>query len=466
MLGIELKRGAGVPMARQLYRVLSEKMTDGSLPGGSALPSTRELARQLGISRNTACEAYEMLASEGFIISRPGAATRVAQGLALEKNAVAGPEASALRSKMPYIANFRTGKPELRQFPLPLWRQLMRKGADELTPDELDYTGQEGLPALRGEIARWLLRSRGLEARPQDIFITAGTMQVLALLPAMPALRGGTMLLEDPCHVDIMRAWQEEGIPVLGLPVDGHGARTDLLGSMDLSAVSAIYVTPSHQFPMGGILPAGRRAELIRLAREHNLYIIEDDYDSEFRYSGAPVAPLRSADPERVIYTGTFSKTLFPAIRIGFVILPAALQSQWLRRRRYADIQSPPFGQAALAEMLRTRKFDRHVQRMRRLYSRRREALLRALDERFRGRCEAVGDAAGLHVAVRFHGRRFGREFVALAKRQGVYAVPAERYAIHKGLHEDMLILGFGHLNEAEIKTGVDVLYRLIAIYE
>jgi GntR family transcriptional regulator/MocR family aminotransferase len=209
MWGIVLQRNGGVPMARQLYQALRGRMTDGLLKPGEALPSTREMARQLGISRNTACEAYAMLQDEGFVESRPGAPTRVAAGLALRRAAPSGPEIPLRRLGVRFAADFRTGKPDLRLFPAYLWRQMLRKGAEALAADDLDYGYMEGLPALREEIARWLLRGRGLDERPQDIFVTAGTTQVLALLPSLPALRGGTILLEDPCHTDIMQAWMQ-----------------------------------------------------------------------------------------------------------------------------------------------------------------------------------------------------------------------------------------------------------------
>jgi GntR family transcriptional regulator/MocR family aminotransferase len=252
------------------------------------------------------------------------------------------------------------------------------------------------------------------------------------------------------------------GLEIRSLPVDGHGMRTELLGSPGLACVRAVYVTPSHQFPLGGILPAGRRAELIRFAREHGAYIIEDDYDSEFRYSGAPIAPMRSMDSERVIYTGTFSKTLFPALRIGFVILPEALQRDWLLRRTHADNRNTPFEQAALAEMLRTRKFDRHVQRMRRLYGQRREVLLQALQEEFGESCQPLGDAAGLHVAVQFPGMRFDEGFSQRAKAAGIRVAPAENYALRKREHSDKLILGFGHMEADVIRKSVAQLYEFM----
>lgn len=246
---------------------------------------------------------------------------------------------------------------------------LLRRVAEQAPAREWGYTGPAGLPALRAEIASWSLRSRGLTVLSQNIFVTAGATQALHLLAELLCVEGREIIVEDPCHSGMPRVLEQHGGHIRPVPVDHQGLQTENLHGKQACAV---YVTPSHQFPLGGILPAGRRTELIRFARENDLYLIEDDYDSEFRYSGPPVAPLCSMDPARVIYVGTFSKILFPALRIGYVILPPDLHSSWRQLRTYADVQNPPFEQAALAEYLRTRKLDRHVREMRRIYGHRR----------------------------------------------------------------------------------------------
>jgi len=221
-----------------------------------------------------------------------------------------------------------------------------------------------------------------------------------------------------------------------------------------------VYITPSHQFPLGGILPATRRTALLRYAKERGIYIIEDDYDSEFRFSGAPVAPLYAMDSSRVIYVGTFSKTVFPALRIGFAILPRELQERWRDIRTHSDVQNPPFEQAALAEFLRTRKLDRHIRTMRKKYEKRRQDLLDALDAEFGTACHACGDAAGLHVAVQFTGARFDGSFETRCDQTGIRVVTLEEHCIEKGLHTDELVLGYGHMEPEAIAEAV----RLLAV--
>ncbi|MDF2569752.1 MAG: transcriptional regulator with domain and aminotransferase domain [Sporomusa sp.] len=463
MWGIELKRNSEVSLARQIYQVLRGQMTTGQLKPGEALPATRELAKQLSVSRNTVYEAYDMLSAEGYLVTRQGSQTRVAEGLRLEKTvSIKEYFNSSAQPAYEYLADFRTGQPDLKRFPRHLWLQLMRTATETLPAKQWGYTGPEGLMALREEIAAWLFRSRGFMVQPHDIFITAGATQALHLLAELLSGKEREILVEDPCHVGMLHVLQANGFKVRPIPVDNQGIQTQQLTADDACAV---YVTPSHQFPLGGILPAGRRAELIRFARENDLYLIEDDYDSEFRYNGTPVAPLCSMDPERVIYVGTFSKILFPALRIGYVILPSKLQTQWQHLRTHTDVQNPLFEQAALAEYLRTRKFDRHIQKMRRLYGQRRQILIQTLTEVFGQTWSALGDAAGLHIALEFPGQNFDQGFIQHCKKSGIFITPVEYHTICKGTHPDKLLLGYGHLEAEEIRKGIILLHEHINRY-
>jgi GntR family transcriptional regulator/MocR family aminotransferase len=461
MLGIVLERHSKVTLARQIYTALRDQMLQGRLPAGEVLPSTRQLAQALAVSRNTAYEAYEMLTAEGYIVSRQGAPTRVAEGLILDKPETAR-QASAvkLHPAYNYRADFRTGSPDLRHFPHRRWLLLMQQAAEELSLENWGYTGPQGLPALREQIADWLLRGRGIVAEPQDIFITAGATHALHVLAELLATEARPeIIVEDPCHTGMLRVLQRQNFQVRPVPVDEQGLQTSAL---EKSQACAVYVTPSHQFPLGGILPASRRTALINFAREQDLYLIEDDYDSEFRYFGPPVAPLYSLEPQRVIYVGTFSKIMFPALRIGYVILPRPLQARWCRLRVYTDVQNPPFEQAALAEFIRSRKLDRHVQTMRRLYGQRRSTLLQTLMETFGDCWQPWGDAAGLHLAVAFPGRRFDQDFALRCHRHGIRITPVNHHCIEKGIHMDKLLLGYGHLEPQEIKHGIKLLHELM----
>lgn len=397
MLGIELNRKSELQLWRQIYQGLKQLMLSGQLKAGEGLPSTRELAKALNVSRNTVCQAYDLLIAKGYVISRQGAVTRVADGLCVEPVEPSISPKTEDQANPPISVNFRTGKPDLNLFPRYLWQQLMHKASEELSLEAFGYTGPQGLPGLRMEIAYWLFRIRGLKVSPDDIFITAGATHGLHLIADILCGERKQILIEDPCHIGMLGIFMNKGCSIVPIPVDADGMKTDYL--LKNKSTGPIYVTPSHQFPLGGILPASRRAELIRFARENDLYIIEDDYDSEFRYSGEPIAPLYTLDPHRVIYVGTFSKAVFPALRIGYVILPHSLQERWRDLRTYTDVQNPSFEQAALAEFLKTRKLDRHVRKMRKIYGHRRQVLMESLKESFGSEWIAYGDSAGLHVA-------------------------------------------------------------------
>ncbi|RCX20100.1 GntR family transcriptional regulator [Anaerobacterium chartisolvens] len=454
MLGIKLERKSEQPLKRQIYAQLREQIMDGQLNAKDELPSSRELAKTLGVSRNTVGEAYDMLIAEGFAISRQGAATQVAEGVSVKKG-----EQAVIREKPSQAytikADFRTGRPDLRQFPQYLWRQFLHKASME-TPSELyGYTGPQGLPALRTEISLWLFRSRGLKINAEDIFITSGATHALHILAELLCGKGGKVLMEDPCHSGMLQTFRKKGCLIEPIPVDNQGMMTQYLQYKDPCAV---YVTPSHQFPLGGILSAARRAELVRFARENGVYIIEDDYDSEFRYSGEPISPLYAMDQQNVIYVGTFSKSLFPALRIGYVVLPKPLHRKWSDIRTYMDVQNPIFEQAALAEFMRTRKLDRHIQKMRRIYGQRRRVLLELFKEAFGSGWTPYGDAAGLHVAVDFPGIQFDEAFRKGCLQNGIYITPVEKHCIVREAHQSKLLIGYGHLEHDEIREGITML--------
>ena len=507
MLGIELQRSGGAALSRQIYRTLCEQISSGRIAAGDTLPSTRELARDLAVSRNTVSEAYEMLSAEGYISSHQGSPTRVSAGIHMESPFVyqtapsgndtitdhippkdclmfrrnnSGIEADSgiyedagndmdpdnrenpenrENPRFPIVADFHTGQPDLRHFARFQWNQIMRKAMEDLPLSQFGYTGPDGFPDLRTEISCWLFRSRGLAVTASDIFITAGATSALHLIADLLCQDGRGIIMEDPCHMGMLRVLKSKQYPVYPVPVDDHGFQTSLL---EMNNASAVYVTPSHQFPLGSILPAARRTALIRYARENDVYIIEDDYDSEFRYAGEPVAPLFSMDPNRVIYVGTFSKTLFPALRIGYVILPAPLQATWRYLRTHTDVQNPPFEQAALAQFLHSRKMDRHIHKMRRLYGERRRQLFAALSQAFGSDWRPLGDAAGLHVAVEFPGKYFGKEFSRICRENGILITPVEYHSIQKGIHTDKLLLGYGHLEPEEINLGIQLLKKVI----
>lgn len=463
MWGIKLERQSMISLGRQIFETIRQRILSGEITQGETLPSTRELARGLGVSRNTVCEAYDMLLTEGYITSRQGASTRVTAGLLLDNASDTGKKSSCKSQLELPVTDFKTGQPDLSCFPWFIWKQLLTKAFDNLPVTEWGYSGPEGFAPLRLEIAQWLLRSRSIQVDPEHIFITAGATQALHLLVDLLSKDGRQFALENPCHPGIHGVITNRSHGVRWMPVDAWGAD---VSALDGKNITAAYVTPSHQFPLGGILPANRRAMLIRMAREHDFYIIEDDYDSEFRYCGAPITPLYVMDPSRVIYVGTFSKTVFPALRIGFVILPEPLQTEWKKRRMILDFQNSVLEQAALAEFLQTRKLDKHFQRMRRIYGEKRKILLQAIRQTFGDEAIPWGDESGLHLALQFPGSSLGEKFTRECLDAGIRAYPLAYYCPGENIHRDKLLLGYGHLSPEQIREGIEKLHQFMLSFQ
>lgn len=460
MWGIQLRYKNEVSLSRQIFVSLKQRILAGQIAQGEALPSTRELAKGLGVSRNTVCEAYDMLWTEGFIVTRQGAPSRVAEGLHITPDKAVFTHKTK-KEQTPVLWDFKTGQPDLSIFPWQLWSQTVHNTANSLSVEQLTYSGPRGYSPLCEEIAHWLLRSRSMDVNPEDIFITSGATQALHLLVEILYKEGRPFALESPSHPGIRTVIQDKGYPLQWMPVDRQGADSS---SLREKALSAVYVTPSHQFPLGGILPASRRAALIRLAIEKDFYVIEDDYDSEFRYSGSPVSPIYSMDSSHVIYVGTFSKALFPALRLGFAVLPKTLQEKWRHYRNFMDVQNPVLEQAALAEFLHTRKMDKHVQQMRRVYSEKRKVLLRSVADTFQNLVLPWGDASGLHVALQFSGMEFGEAFIHECRNTGIRIASVAQYCPMQDCHKDKLLLGYGHLSHAQIQEGIKALHDIPAL--
>lgn len=459
MWGIILQDNKEIGLARQIFISLKERILTGQIPQGEALPSTRELAKGLGVSRNTVCEAYDMLWTEGFIVSRQGAPSRVADGLQIQSIQQSERAQNTDKILPAILWDFKTGQPDLSLFPWQTWNKMINDAAGSLSARQLEYSGPKGYEPLCEEIARWLLRSRSMEVSPEDIFITSGATQALHLLVEILHKENHVFALENPSHPGIRTVISDKGYPLHWMPVDSKGAD---ITSLHGKNISAVYVTPSHQFPLGGILPANRRAALIRMAIEKDFYVIEDDYDSEFRYGGSPVTPIYAMNSSHVVYVGTFSKTVFPALRLGFAVLPKPLQAKWRHYRNYMDVQNPILEQAALTEFLRRRKLDKHVQRMRHIYGEKREALLKSLEMTFGDSAYPWGDASGLHVALQFPGFEFGSKFALRCKSAGIRVSPLAQYCVSRNDQKDKLLLGYGHLNSTQIQEGIKALRQVI----
>ncbi|MGA5068541.1 PLP-dependent aminotransferase family protein [Streptomyces exfoliatus] len=466
---------------RALQEALREAVRSGRLAAGTRLPSTRELAADLGVSRGLVTEAYEQLTAEGYLRSGRGAGTWVGEAARARRTdrtgavdgrlgAVdgrlgpgAGGGAPTLGARAPAPAvgvrvDFRPGTPDLSLFPRAAWAAAQRAVLTRLSHPALGYPDPRGLPELREALAGMLARRRGVVADPERLVVCSGVAQASTLLGFVLRARGlDAVGIEDPGSPEHGRLFASTGLDTVWLPLDEEGLRPEPLAA---SGVRAVVVTPSHQFPSGISWSAGRRAALLDWAREVDGYVLEDDYDGDFRYDRAPVGALQGLDPERVVYAGSVSKSLAPGLRLGWTLVPEALLGEVVERKRTMDLGNPVLDQAVLAELVTRGGYDRQLRRCQRAYRERRDALLAALAEHLPG-TRVSGIAAGLHVIARVPAH-FGppERFLARAAEAGVALRPLEDYGTARPADGDVrLVIGYAHLAPSAVTAGI----RLVA---
>ncbi|MPM63953.1 HTH-type transcriptional regulatory protein GabR [bioreactor metagenome] len=348
--------------------------------------------------------------------------------------------------------NFDSGIPALELFPRGKWNQAVSRAFLDAPVSALGYDDPQGRPELRRALAAYLEKTRGFSCDPDQIIITAGAKQGLTLIAKCLLDQNSQVLVEDPTNANVRQIFSYHTEHLLPVPVDGQGMITQELPQGGTPGL--IFVTPSHQFPMGGILPLQRRLELIRYARQKGCWLIEDDYDSEFRYDGTPVRSLFELDNQRVIYIGTFSKVLFPSLRLGYLVLPRLLVEQCLTWKRLADHHSNSVYQLALASFIESRALEKHIAHMKKIYDHRRGRLLELLDQHFAGRVRIYGGTAGMHVVAEFQDAVFTPELIQRIRTAGAYLVPVEKHSVLGG-HENQVILGYAQLSPEEMERGL-----------
>lgn len=470
MLGLTVEKNA-VPAVRQLCEQLRRLIGSGELPAGMKLPSTRQLAAGLGIARNTVVDVYEQLIAEGFLESRVGSGTYVAEGADFLRQVEAGKKAAtdspAVSRTVPPAAappagpaagapepviDFTGGFPDLSLFPRRTWGNHLRNAVLDAPNDLLGYGDAFGDPVLRNELAAYLFRAKGLRVRPETIAVVSGSSEGFLLIAHALADRFGTVVVEDPTVEFGRDIFAACGYRLKPVDVDGQGLRADRMERLESGELALL--TPSHQFPTGSILSIQRRHRLVGLAEASGSYLIEDDYDSEFRFRGSPVPPLHALAPERVIHVGTFSKTLSPGLRLGFVVVPPALADRFRKTKDALNLLTPNVEQRALAAMLAGGDFERHLYRMVKVYRHKRAVLKEALEEHFHGTVDICGGEAGLHLLARFRAD-ISRIRWEDALSFGVRIQCADDYRLAGGGTRRDLVFGYGHLDAAAIREGV-----------
>ncbi|HEY2696380.1 MAG TPA: PLP-dependent aminotransferase family protein [Pseudonocardiaceae bacterium] len=451
---LTLSRDSREPLRGQLERQIREAIRIGRLDVGERLPSTRTLAEVLGTSRGLVQECYTQLIAEGYLVSRVGDATRVAAGVCGPENGPM-PKPSAPR----LLANFRNGVPDLRAFPMSDWLWAQREAAKDMPTSELDYGDPRGSAELRTVLAGYLRRVRAAATDPARIVVCAGYAQGVRLVLRALAERGVRVVaFEDPGVPESTSAAAASlGMRAIPVPVDEDGIDVTALAG---TQARAVIVTPAHQWPTGVVLAPARRLALLDWAREVDGFVIEDDYDAEFRYDREPVGAVQGLEPDRVITIGTVSKSLVPALRIGWLLCPAELAGPITETKHLLDRGSPTLDQLALARLISSGRYDRHLRRMRVSYATRRTALVEALAVHAPG-LTLTGLAAGFH-AVAHVGHADERELIeaALARSVGLYGM-SEWRADHAS-SPTRLVLGFGNTTDRAITEGIAAIADLL----
>jgi GntR family transcriptional regulator/MocR family aminotransferase len=504
---LTIDRDGPVALHRQLERALQDAIRSGRLRPNAPLPSTRALAAELTVSRGVVVEAYEQLAAEGYLESRPGAKTRVAlradagssysrdgHRRARYRNGVRirayepsrettgpeprGPEPPGEEVVLPSFAmsrarhDFSYGRPDVSAFPRGAWLRSLKRVLNEAPADRLSYIDGRGAIELREALAGYLNRVRGTSATPGHIVITNGfaqgqrlVLQVIRDLRRQGSGPRGTrrgpvrVAMEDPGQIDTWRAAELLGLELVPIPVDDDGIIVERLANVD---AAVCVVTPAHEFPTGAVMSPERRAALVRWARDRDAFVLEDDYDAEYRYDREPIGAIQGLAPDRVIYGGSASKTLAPGLRLSWLILPAPLVEPFATAKFAGDRGSASLEQLAFADFLSRGEFDRHLRRMRPIYRARRDALLRALAKHL-PTVTPVGASAGLHVLALLPPGVDEAAVLARADELDIAVDGLSQYRLAADVPAG-LILGYAQHTENQIDARVERLAEAIAV--
>jgi GntR family transcriptional regulator / MocR family aminotransferase len=475
---ISVDRRLSAPLYQQIYDSFRARITGGNLRPEQLVPSTRELAREIQVSRLPVLNAYAQLLAEGYFEARAGTGTFVASSLpASTKTRVdvsslpaAGrfisKDANAIpRYERPVWADslgpFQVGQPELHRFPIDIWLRLLARYSRRIRVKALQYGDALGRADLREALATYLRTSRGVRCEPDQVMIVSGSQQALDLTTRVLLDSGDAVWVEEPGYWLVQRALQARRCRIVPVPVDNHGLNVDAGVKLSRKA-RAVFVAPSHQYPLGVTMSATRRLQLIEWAERAGAWIIEDDYDSEFRYDSMPIASLQGLDHNaRVIYVGTFSKVMFPSLRLGYVVLPRDLVERFAAMRQAMDICPADITQAVTAEFIREGHFARHMRRMRPIYAERRRVLVAQIQRAFRERARVTGSEAGMHLAILLRGLRNDKTIAARAAEKSLWVSALSRLYFNSAPQQGF-VLGFGNTKASQIASAVRQLKDLV----
>jgi GntR family transcriptional regulator / MocR family aminotransferase len=463
----DLDANKPMPLYMQLYDYIKNKILQGHIRKGTTLPSIRVLSKHLGISRNTVESAYGQLIAEGYVESKPRVGLIVKElDEELQPN---------LRQLKTYeiIANeqyvdkpkydFRYGNIDTANFPMKVWRKCMNEALDAELEQILWYGERQGDIELRQQIAHYLFQARGIHCSYKQIVINSGIHQMTGLLCQLFSQQKDIIAMENPSYDGIRSVFMNHHYQIIPISLKEDGLNVD---ELEKSNANMVYVTPSHQLPLGMVLPIGKRQKLLRWAAKKNAFIIEDDYDSEFRYENKPIPALKALDTQdRVIYLGTFSKVLTPAIRVSYMVLPHQLVEVFQKKFHNYNQPVATMIQKALAIFMKQGHLERHIRKMRNIYAKKQQTLITAIRENFGDSATIIGEKAGLHLLIQLNNDYDVDDLVKKAENAGIKVYSAAKYWFGDvSSPPPYILLGFGGMSEFDIMEGIRLLKKVWGI--
>lgn len=466
-----------VTFYQQIYEQIKEQIISGQIPEGSKLPSTRMLSATLNVSRNTVESAYLQLSSEGYIASKPGSGffslgldnMKILKPACKDYKNIIKPEAaiSEENSADEYKYNFRYGNLNAGDFPLGIWKKVTHKCLSSLNAENLgSYTAPKGEPDLQIELMKYLTESRGVSCKPEQIIVASGMQYCLSLLCQLFRSDLNQIALEDPGYIGARNIFANNGYNVIPIGLEQDGIN---LKELENSSAKIVYVTPSHQFPTGSIMPIQKRLKLLDWAVRNHGFIIEDDYDSEFRYDSKPIPSLQGIDSKGcVVYIGTFSKSLSPSLRINYMVLPEPLLEKYDKLFNRYQATVPFIQQKILQQFMQLGYWERHLRKIILTNKRKHDALIHAIHEFMGDKVVIHGENGGLHILLEFNNGLHEEELIERARKHGIKVYPVSAFWMRPENYSDnMILLGFGKMSENQIEEGIkklsDALFGIAA---
>ena len=461
MLTVELKSKDKMPLYEQLYLKIRGLITEGELAEGEKLPSERGLAANLQISRNTVTLAYEQLYAEGYVEVRPQSGyyvNKIDRINSEKKEEFTDIKNESVNPEPEYEYDFSPFSLCKESFPYRMWNRLYRQCMRDKGEELFDLGERQGDLELRVAIAKYLFGYRGLIIKPENMIIGAGTGYLLQLLEHLIDEKS-IIAMENPTYMQAYRIFSSLNRKLLPISLDENGIKVE---ELKRSEAKAVYLTPSHQFPTGVVMPIKRRKEILGWAAGEGRYIIEDDHDSEFRYKGLPIPPLKAIDTgNKVVYLGTFSRTIAPAIRIGFMVLPDGLLKVYRKKLAFLACTVPRIDQAVLTEFILGGHYERHINKARKIYKSRHDKLISSLKV-FGDKVKIMGGNAGMHLMVKFKLDMTEEEVVSRAEKSGIKLVGLSKHRIGEKPEggEAYILIGYGNISEDRIEEGIKILAK------